>query len=207
MLALREEQLAAGAKPLGWKVGFGSAAAFGQLGTTTALVGFLTDRTAIAAGAETSIEGYANALLEPEIAVFVDGRGGIVEFGLAYELVDLDPPPDDGESILGRNIYHRGVVLGPERVASLDGLSARVFRNGEQIAATDDVGALNGDPIAAARLVGETVGDRLQAGDVVIAGSIVPPIPLAPGERYRYELDPVGSLELSLSPSASSVSS
>jgi 2-keto-4-pentenoate hydratase len=196
MLELRRARLDAGGRPVGWKTGFGSSAAFAQLGTTAALVGFLTDHTLVEPGSEVSLAGWTKPVLEPEIAVYVDADGALREVGLAIELVDFDPPPDDPESILGRNIYHRGVVLGPER-GPLRDLRARVYRNGELVAETDDVGALNGDPAAAARLVAETVGAELRAGQVVIAGSIVPPIAVAPGERYRYELDPLGSLELS----------
>jgi 2-keto-4-pentenoate hydratase len=44
--------------------------------------------------------------------------------------------------------------------------------------------------------VARAVGGELQEGEVVIAGSVVPPVRVRPGERYRYELDPVGALEL-----------
>jgi 2-keto-4-pentenoate hydratase len=207
MLGLRRERLFAGEQPLGWKTGFGSAAARETLGTSAPLVGFMTDASIVEPGAEVSLDGWANPVLEPELAVYVDGQGGVVNVGLAFELVDLDPPPDDAEQIMGRNIYHRSVVLGPERAPSYEGLRARVYKDGAEIAATDDVGALNGDPAAAARHVAETVGTQLRPGDVVIAGSIVPAIEVKPGDRIRYELDPIGSLEVSFSASASSVSS
>jgi 2-keto-4-pentenoate hydratase len=207
MLALRRERLDAGAEPLGWKTGFGSAAAREQLGTSAPLVGFMTDASIVEPGAEVSLDGWANPVLEPELAVYVDGQGEIVAVGLAFELVDLDPPPVDAEQILAGNIFHRRVVLGPERAPSYAGLRARVYKNSAEIAATDDVAGLNGDPAAAARLVAETVGAELRPGDVVIAGSIVPPIEVKPGDRIRYELDPIGSLEVAFSSSASSVSS
>jgi 2-keto-4-pentenoate hydratase len=207
MLELRREQLHAGAKPLGWKVGFGAPAGMKLLGTTGPLVGFLTDSTLVAPGAELPLDGWANPMLEPEIALYLDGQGGIVGLGLAIELADLDPPPDDAESIVARNIYHRAVVLGPERVQSVDGAVVRLFRNDEEVASTDDVQALTGEHGMLARLVADTVGEHVRAGDVLIAGSITPALAVRPGDRIRYELDPIGSLELSLSPSASSVSS
>jgi 2-keto-4-pentenoate hydratase len=196
MLELRRGLLAEGAQALGWKLGFGSAAAQQQLGTDTPLVGFLTDRSLVEAGGTVSVDGWANPLLEPEVALYLDGAGAVREVGLAFEVVDVDPPPDDAASALGRNLYHRFVVLGPERATSLEGLRARVLRDGDEIAATDAVGALNGDPLAGAALVARTVASELRDGDVLIAGSIVPPVPVRPGERYRYELDPVGALEL-----------
>jgi 2-keto-4-pentenoate hydratase len=196
MLELRRGLLADGARPIGWKLGFGSAAAQQQLGTTAPLVGFLTDSTLREPGATIDLGAYANPVLEPEVAVYVDATGRIREVGIAFELADLDPPPDDVDSVLGRNVYHQLVVLGPERATSVDGLRARLFRDGEEIAATDDVGALNGDPVEGAAHVARTIGDELRDGDVVIAGSVVPPVPVKPGERYRYELEPLGALEL-----------
>jgi 2-keto-4-pentenoate hydratase len=196
MLGLRRGVLADGARPLGWKLGFGSTAAQAQLGTTGPLVGFLTDRSLVEPGATVSLAGYANPLLEPEVAVYVDASGRMRELGLAFELVDLDPPADDPASILGRNVYHRVVVLGPERAPTVDGLCARLLRDGKEVAATDDVGALNGDPLEGARLVARTVDGELRDGDVVIAGAVVPPASVRPGERWRYELEPLGALEL-----------
>jgi 2-keto-4-pentenoate hydratase len=196
MLELRRGLLAEGARALGWKLGFGSAAAQAQLGTKAPLLGFLTDVSLVEPGGTVSLEGTANPLLEPEVALYLDADGRVREIGLAFEVVDLDPPPDDPASILGRNVYHRHVVLGAERAASLDGLRARVLRDGEEVAATDAVGALNGDPLEGAALVARTVAAELRDGDVLIAGSVVPPLAVRPGERYRYELDPVGALEL-----------
>jgi 2-keto-4-pentenoate hydratase len=196
MLELRRGLLAEGARPLGWKLGFGSRAAQEQLGASGPLVGFLTDRTRVDPGATISLEGYANPLLEPEVAVYVDASGAVRELGIAIEIVDLDPPADSVAAVLGRNVYHRFVVLGPERATSFDGLRARLYRDGEEIAATDDVGALNGDPREAGAVVARAVGSDLRDGEVVIAGSVVAPVDVRPGERYRYELEPVGALEL-----------
>jgi 2-keto-4-pentenoate hydratase len=118
------------------------------------------------------------------------------ELGIAIEVVDLDPPADTAPAVLGRNVYHRFVLLGPERATSFEGLRARVLRDGVEIASTDDVGALNGDPRQAGAVVARALPDELRDGEVVIAGSVVPPVRVRPGERYRYELDPVGALEL-----------
>jgi 2-keto-4-pentenoate hydratase len=207
LLQLRAERLAAGERPIGWKVGFGSTAAIEMLGTTAALVGFLTARTLVEPGGQVSLEGWANPMLEPEIAITVDGDGGILSLGAAIELADLDPPPTDPAAILAGNIYHRAVLLGREQANSVDGLTVRVLRGGETIAATDDPEQLTGPLEAIVRLVRETVGELLRPGDVIIAGSTVPPIPVAAGQTVRYELAPLGSISVSLSASASSVSS
>ena len=40
-------------------------------------------------------------------------------------------------------------------------------------------------------------GRPLEAGQVVITGSVIPTLPIAPGETFRFELDGIGSVEMS----------
>jgi 2-keto-4-pentenoate hydratase len=61
MLALRAERLESGERPLGWKVGFGSAAAVEALGTDRPLVGFLTDAALLDDGATVPVGGLDEA--------------------------------------------------------------------------------------------------------------------------------------------------
>jgi 2-keto-4-pentenoate hydratase len=42
----------------------------------------------------------------------------------------------------------------------------------------------------------DAFGERLSGGEVVITGSIVPPMPVAPGDRVEYELNPLGRLSI-----------
>lgn len=70
-LERRRERLAAGERPLGWKVGFGAAAAMERLGIDRPLVGFLTDRGLLEDGAEVPVGGW-HAPAQPEIAVRVE---------------------------------------------------------------------------------------------------------------------------------------
>ena len=211
-LALRSERLAAGARPIGWKVGFNAPAAHANLGTDIPLVGFLTDRTVVPDGATVSLAGWANPVLEAEIAVHLgrdvpgdatweDVRGAIAGLGPAIELADLDPPPTDVRAILAGDIYHRAVVLGPvdESRSTAEGIGGRVLRDAEEVAATDDPAALTGEVVEVVRATAEQLaacGELLRAGDVVISGSIVPPLPVAPGQRVAVELGPLGGLAL-----------
>lgn len=192
---------------IGWKAGFGSAAAMERLGTSAPLFGLLTDATLLEPGATVSLAGWTNPLLEPELAVYLDSGGGIAAVGAAIELADLRGRTDDPVEILAGNIYHRYVLLGRERANSPDGLVVRVHRGGELLAETDDPQALNGRLDDVVRLLHEAVGDRVRPGDVVIAGSAVAPIAIAPGQEIRYELAPLGSISVSFAASASSVSS
>ncbi|HET8755704.1 MAG TPA: hypothetical protein VFM58_06835 [Solirubrobacteraceae bacterium] len=203
MLALRRARLDAGERPLGWKVGFGAPAAFALLGTDRPLVGFLTDRGLIHDGATVAIGDWANPMLEPEIAAHIGAGGAIAGLSAAIELADVDVPPADPEAILAGNIYHRHFMLGPVDSGRSDGagIGARLLRGGEAVAATDDPAALTGDVVEVVRLTGEllaTCGEELRDGDVVITGSVVPPLSVAPGDTVIAELGPLGRLSVTL---------
>ena len=113
MLELRAATLAEGARPLGWKVGFGAPAALELLKTDRPLVGFLTDRGLIEDGATVPVGDWKNPMLEPEIAAYIGDDGAIAGLSAAIELADVDVPPADPEAIVAGNIYHRHVMLGP----------------------------------------------------------------------------------------------
>lgn len=215
--ARRRERLAAGAQPIGWKVGFGAPAAMQKLAIAAPLVGFLTDHALLPSGAVASVAGWVKPVAEPEIAVYMGRdlaagagrdtvRAAIAAIGPAIELADLDRPPEDVEAILAGNIYQRHVLLGPRDPARagcvLDGLAARIVRNGEDFARTKDPQALTGDYLDIVRHVADVLaacGERLRAGEFIITGSIVPPIFAAAGETIDYELAPVGSVSVALS--------
>jgi 2-keto-4-pentenoate hydratase len=213
MLELRRARLAEGARPLGWKVGFGSPAAFELLGIDRPLVGFLTDKS-LDDGAIVAVGDWTRPMLEPEIAVYLardlegdashdDVRAAIGGLSAAIELADIDTAPADPEPIVAGNIFHRHVLLGQvdEGRTSADGIRGRLVRDGEEIAATDAPEAATGELVEVVRLTAELLassGERLRAGDVVITGSIVPPVPVAPGERITAEIEPLGSLTVAI---------
>lgn len=210
-LAERRRRLGAGERSLGWKVGFGSAEAMKRLRIPAALVGFLTDRARIGAPATVSLSGWAAPVLEPEVAVHLDAdlpgggdvdaaRRAIAALGPAFELADVDPPPREVEEILAGNIFQRNVLVGPaDSGASARSLRARITGPGGAERAVDDPQALNGDLIDTVRHVADLLGEfgeTLSAGEIVICGSIVPPIPVAPSDAVSYALDPVGGLTI-----------
>jgi 2-keto-4-pentenoate hydratase len=203
LLDLRARRLAAGERPIGWKLGFGAPAALERLGTSAPLVGFLTDRSLLEPGATVSVAGWGMPVLEPELAIHVGDDLGIGALGPAIELADLDASLVDPEAILAGNIFHRAVVLGAGRHASLAELSPRVERNGAEVAVPADPQELTGELGALLRHVRELLpryGEELRPGDAIIAGSIVPPLQIVPGDRIRYAVAPADSLELAISP-------
>jgi 2-keto-4-pentenoate hydratase len=213
-LGLRDRRLAAGAKALGWKVAFSAPEAMERLGIAAPLVGFLTDRSIAASGSDYSLDGWTKPALEPEIAIHMgaDLRAGASEaeaedaiagLGAAIELADVDRPLDDLEAVIATNIFQRGVILGPLDISrargDATGIAVRIERDGEEIAAEDDPGAVVGRPVDVARHVADLLaacGAALRAGDVIISGSVVPLIWVAPGEHVAYRSTALGELDV-----------
>jgi 2-keto-4-pentenoate hydratase len=213
---LRKQRLGEGERPIGWKAGFGAPAVLEKLKLDACLVGFMHDRNRLDSGATASLAGWSKPALEPEIAIHLGkdvaagadaatARAAIAAIGPAIELVDLNAPLDDVEAILSGNIFHRHVIVGPgdsgRAGGSTSGLKARVVRNGEEVVTTADVEALTGPLVAIVRRVADTVaamGESLKAGQVIIAGSVVPPIFLSSDDKeVSYTLDPIGDVSVS----------
>jgi len=172
-----------------WKAGFGAPEAMARLGLDEPLVAELPPGGELADGATVSLAGWTKPLLEAEVAVWV-GRG----LGAAIELADRTFPPDDAARILAEGFYYRHVVLGPPRARTLDGVVARVFRDGVEAAATDDPTALTGPLERVLAAVERAAGRPLRSEDVVIAGAVVPPLRVEPGETWRADFGAVGAV-------------
>src|SRR5271167_1926595 len=152
-LRRRRELLNSGHKPLGWKLAFGGPAALERLRITAPLVGFLMKSAIVPSGATLSLLDWKQPAAEPEITVHLGRdmpagadrettKAAINGLGPAIEVADVDHPSDDVEGTLARDIYQRHVILGrndPTRAGGfLDGLAARVLRNGAEIAGISD---------------------------------------------------------------------
>ena len=101
------------------------------------------------------------------------------------------------------NASSAGYVLGPERVAptelDLTTIEARLLRNGEQVAQGRSDAVL-GNPVTAVAWLARTVasfGVRLEAGHVILPGSVHRAIDVAPGDAFTAELDGLGHVDLS----------
>ena len=118
----------------------------------------------------------------------------------ALELVDLDLPFDDLEAILAGNVFQRGVVLG-EEVPGVDPWAVRVAvsRSDETVAE----GGLSEDPAATVAFVRSFLaahGSALAPGDRIIAGSMIAPLPVAPGDALDVTFGPLGELGVIFGP-------
>ena len=211
-LTARHRRLEDGEEALGWKLGFGVPAAMKKLGTSAPLVGHLLRSGLVEPGGTVEVGAWANPRLEPEIAVHMgadlgsgasreDAAAAVRGLGVAIELVDIDPSAADPEPILAANIFQRHVLLGPMREgATASGVSARISVNGSEEASADDATEATGDPLDLVRHVASTLaaaGETLRAGEVVICGSVVPALAVAPGDEVEVVLEPLGSLAVS----------
>jgi len=217
MLELRRRRLGSGERGVGWKIAFGSRLAMERLGISAPLIGFLTDANLLGSASTVSIEEWTKPALEPEIAVHLGAdvdagasreqtAAAIAALGAAIELADVDNLVDL-EDILAGDIYQRHVILGPadqgRAGGDVSGITARVLIDGQEAAATEDPLGFCGELIAtvqhAAALLG-AAGERLRAGEVLIAGSVTPLIWLEPGQSVTVQIQPLGELSVRFAP-------
>jgi 2-keto-4-pentenoate hydratase len=217
-LRRRSELLAARNKPLGWKLAFGGPGAMERLHINAPLVGFLMADAVLQTGSNISLAGWTKPAVEPELAVYLGKdlasgadrkatKAAISGLGPAIEIADVDHPSEDVEGTLVRNIYQRHVVLSgcdPGHAGgSLAGLNARVLRNDVEMANTSDFEALTGELIAIVGHVADLLavfGETLRVGEIIIAGSITPPIWVQPGETIAFHLQPLKPISICFSP-------
>lgn len=198
LLTRRRLMLEQGAEPVGWKIGFNLREFQEKLGIDAPLAGFLTTNSLLDDGAEWSLGGQGDVVVESEVAVEMgeDGRS-VAALLPALELAD---PPDleqDVETILAGNIFHRGVAFGPRGETGAPG-PARILVNGDVQHEIDAERAARDleqmVEAVAARL--EAADERLRPGDRIITGVLAPPHRAQPGDTVRLELDALGGVEL-----------
>jgi 2-keto-4-pentenoate hydratase len=196
-LELRAGLLAEGATHLGWKVGLNAPPVQQQLGIDGPVAGFLTDATLLADGGDFLLPaGIASVCAEPEVGVQIGADGvSIAAVMPALEIVHFDRPLDQLEDMLAEDIFHRGVVLGPR--GSGPAQAARVLVSGEQRHALAIEADLDQIVLTVAERLAEA-GEQLHPGDVIITGTLVPPIEVGAGDRVRLELDPLGAVDIAL---------
>jgi 2-keto-4-pentenoate hydratase len=213
-LSLRAELLAAGAQPVGWKVGFNMPAVQQAFGIGQPISGFLTTATLIRAGESHSLAGAGQPMAEPELAIHIGtelapdcdravAEAAIAGLGPAIEVADVDPSLTELTEIVAANVFHRAVLFGePVAGVPIEGVTARVTLNGEPFGEAEPLEATL-DPPEVVRLIARTIGaggERLISGDAIIAGTLVPPPVVSAGDELALDLGPLGSLSLAFEP-------
>lgn len=213
-LARRDEATREGARQVGWKLGFGSPSGREVFGLDRPLVGFLLDSGALPDAAFVDVAGWTQPMLEPEIAVHLgqsvepdatwdDVRAAVRGYSAAIELADVNIPPRGVHEILAGNIFHRHFIVGAVHtdLLTVADLAASVSVDGRQVASTHAPLELTGEVIEMLRLTAEGLashGERLRAGDIVITGSVVPPLPVVAGMHVLTRIDCLGPLTVTL---------
>jgi 2-keto-4-pentenoate hydratase len=215
-LAAREEALGAGARHVGWKVGFGAPSSLELMQITAPLLGYLTDTTVFDDGATFETGGWTRGVVEFEVAVWMgsdvdagasesEAAAAVAAVGPAIEVADVDLPvgPDGISDIMAGDIFHRGVIFGDrdESRAGLDitGLTAQITLDDDVSATVTELEAITGAYPWIVSTVASTLGstgERLRAGDVIITGSVIPPVSVVNARRFSFELAPYDPISL-----------
>jgi 2-keto-4-pentenoate hydratase len=210
---------AAGAVVKGHKVGLTSAAMQRQLGVDQPDFGHLMDTMFLPEGLPAAHGQFLQPKAEPEIAFVLSRRlaGPGVTVAEALAAVDfvlpaleiIDSRIADWKITLADTIADNAssgaVVLGsrPVRVDALD-LSLTgclLWRNG-RLEGTGAGGAVLGSPVNALVWLANTLGSQgvaLEAGHVILPGSVCAAIPFSPGDTVCAAFDRIGRVSITFS--------
>jgi 2-keto-4-pentenoate hydratase len=207
-------RIAHGARIVGFKVGLTSAPMQLQLGIDQPDYGVLFDDMTYPADAPISIDRFLQPRAEPEVALVLArplaGPGlsvadvlGAVGYAIpAIEIIDsritdwritlVDTIADNASS--------GGFVLGgtPEPVSGIDlALVGCVLRRNGRIVQTGAGAAVIGSPLHAATWLANTLaarGVRMEAGQVILTGSVTAAVPVSAGDAVTASIDRLGSV-------------
>jgi 2-keto-4-pentenoate hydratase len=192
--------LAGGAERVGWKLGLTTPAAQQEAGIDGPVIGFLTSATTVRYGAHLSLEGVTRAMVEPEVAIEVGELGDAVALAAAIEVVDVDAPVSEVERVVAGNIFHRAVLFGDFRPGYPPPRTAAVLVDGQD-REREQVGEFDpGEVISFVSRELAEVGQALEPGDKIIAGSLTPQVEVSPGDRVGVQMDNLGMIQLFFKP-------
>jgi 2-oxopent-4-enoate/cis-2-oxohex-4-enoate hydratase len=216
-LRLLRKRLSNGEHVIGKKIGVTSKAVQDMLGVHQPDFGFLTDRMQVADGATVTIaEQMIQPRAEAEIALILGsglkGPGVTAADVLAatgsiapcFEIVDsrianwdiriVDTVADNASC----GVFVLGSARADPREYDLAALEVKVRKNGEPLSCGYG-SAVQGSPLASVAWLANTLGRydvALEAGEVILSGSLVPLEPARPGDRFTLELVGVGSASI-----------
>ena len=207
----------AGERVIGKKIGVTSAAVQNMLGVHQPDFGFLTDRMHIANGdtvliKDTMIQPRAEAEIALILSSELRGPGitpaavlaATASIAPCFEIVDSRIANWDIRIVdtVADNASCGVFVLGAERLdprgIDLAALKVRVWKNQQPL--SEGLGsAVQGSPLASVAWLANTLGAygvELNAGDIILSGSLVPLEPARAGDHFRLELEGVGSASI-----------
>lgn len=215
-LALIERKLARGSRVIGWKVGLTSVAMQRLLGVNEPDFGHLLDGMLLPDGGTITCSEFIWPRVEPEIAfqlqaglrgpgVTADDVLAATEF-LIPALEVVDSRIRDWKIKLADTIADNAscgrFVLGASRVPPGDfdlRLVGMNFYVDGALVSTATGAAVLGHPAAAVAWLANTLagfGQSLEAGQVIMPGSLVGAVDAKPGNSFAAEFDRLGSVSL-----------
>lgn len=204
-----------GEELVGMKMGLTSKAKMEQVGVHAPIYGHLTDTMVAGDGAEIERDDYIHPRVEPEVC-FVLGADleGPVTPAEALDAVDsvcaalevIDSRFRDFKftiiDVVADNASSSTIVLGTERLDPRDvdlGNLGMVLEHNGQVAQTGSSAAIYEHPLNSlaelANLLAER-GEKLHAGQLVMAGAATAAIHVDTGDHVRAAVDQLGTVEL-----------
>lgn len=204
-----ERRFARGETLIGVKMGFTSRAKALQMGVDDLIYGKLTTGMVVEDGGSINLANYVHPRCEPELAFLLkrplEGKVGMME---AYAAVEAAAPAIEIidsryekfkfslVDVVADNSSSSGFVLGNWRTKPEDPSNmGMVLSFGGQPVQIGSTAAVMGNPvrslIAAARMLAE-VGERLEAGQVVLTGGATAAQALSSGISVCAELEGLG---------------
>jgi 2-keto-4-pentenoate hydratase len=208
-----------GERIVGYKVGCTSKSIQKQFGLKYPIKGFITEPFIYDDKVKLDASNYENLSIEPEFVIKI-GRDVTKEFLEHHEIdqaiesvaagIELHNykfcfEPTSQELIILNGI-HAGLVIGEQRRftkrsdLSLEGVG--VFVNGELVASAIGAEIMMEGPLTSLRWLADELlqeGRFLKKGDIVIPGSPVQLIPLAPGDGVKVSITNWGMVEAFIS--------
>ncbi|WP_338466217.1 fumarylacetoacetate hydrolase family protein [Novosphingobium sp. ZN18A2] len=212
-LGVLERRQADGERLVGKKIGLTAKAVQQMVGVDEPDFGFLTNAMQFADGGTVTIaDSMMTPMVEAEIALVLKSTlptDGVTpemvmdatEFAAAsLEIVDtrFDTPKITIVDTVADNASSALFVLGKDRVdpreVDLVTMKCELFRNGDKLSQGLGAAVLGSPFISAAWLANRlgAFGVALEAGDVVLPGSLVPFAPIAAGDTFVAEFEGLG---------------
>ncbi|MFA5123495.1 2-keto-4-pentenoate hydratase [Zavarzinia sp.] len=204
-----------GEKRIGVKMGLTSRAKMIQVGVDEVIWGRLTDAMLLEEGASLSKSRYVHPRVEPEVAFLmkkplsgvvtaVQAMDAVAAVAPAMEIIDsrYENFKFALSDVIADNSSSSGLVIGSWVSAETDignlGVVLSVDGTARQIGST---AAILGHPVrslvAAARMVAQW-GERLNAGDIVMAGGITAAHALSVGEYVQTDIEKLGRVAINV---------
>lgn len=216
-----ERKLALGRKIIGWKIGLTSKVMQDALGISTPDSGVIYDDMLFESGSAVPAKRFIQPRIEAEIAFVMKAplSGKVTREDViaatdyvtsSIEILDTRIKRVDAATGQTRKIFdtvsdnaaNGGIVLGPERHAPEDfdlrWVGAIVSKNDEVVATGLGAAVLN-DPVMGIVWLSERMGQygqRIEAGQVVLAGSFVAPIECPSGTEIDADYGPFGRVSI-----------